>query len=142
MDVHPSTNNQWLATFQDIVHLIFFANITMPFISINFAVLWNAWFSNIFCKIHLKNDFSFSQVSFLKSKHNIFCFFFISMLRMTNLFFAFKNKNCCYLCHFYHECAFELTDWLFWLVHQFWLVYLNKHQLIEILLTACNYYQL
>ena len=31
---------------------------------------------------------------------------------MTNLFFAFKNKNCYYLCRFYHEYVFELIDWL------------------------------
>ena len=31
---------------------------------------------------------------FFKSKSNIFPFFFISMLRMNNSFFAFKNKNC------------------------------------------------
>ena len=57
---------------------------------------------------------------------------------MTNLFFAFKNKNC----RVYHECAFEFTGLLIWLVHQFWLVDLNKQQLVEILLTACSYYQL
>ena len=77
---------------------------------------------------------------FLKSKHNIFRLFFIAMLRMINLFFAFKNKNCCYICHFYHECAFKLTDWLIWLVHQFWLVNLININLLK--LTACNYYQL
>ena len=28
------------------------------------------------------------------------------------------------------------------LVHEFWLVHLNKHQLAEMLLTACNDYKL
>ena len=32
-------------------------------------------------------------------------------------------------------------DWLIWLVQQFWLVRLNKHQLVQILLIACSYYQ-
>ena len=73
---------------------------------------------------------------FLKPKSNIFRFFYISMLRLANLFFAFKNNNC----RVYHECAFELTDWIIWLVHQLWLVYLNKYQLFKILLAACNYY--
>ena len=116
------------------------SHLTIPFISVNFAVLWNAWFSKIFCKTHWSNVFFFSCF-FLKSKHNTFCIFFISMLRMTNLFFAFKNKNCCYLCRFYHEYAFELIDWLIWLAHQFWLLHLNKHQLFEIS-TACNHYHL
>ena len=49
-------------------------------------------------------------------------------------FFDFKNKNCCYLCRFYHEYTFELIDWLIWFIHQFWLVYLNKHQLVEIII--------
>ena len=101
-----------------------FTNITISFISINFAILWNAWFSKISCKIYWSNVFFFFPMSFLKSKHSSFCFF-VSMLRMTNLFFAFKNKSCCHFFRFYHECAFELTDWLIWLVHQVWLVYLN-----------------
>ena len=61
--------------------------------------------------------------------------FLISMLRTTNLFFGFKNNNLCrYLCRFYHECAVELIGWLILLFHQFRLVYLNKHQLVERLL--------
>ena len=44
---------------------------------------------------------------------------------MTNLFFTFKNKNCCYLNDFYHKCAFKLIGCLTWLVHQFWLVHLT-----------------
>ena len=115
-----------------------FTNITIPLISITFVVLWNARVFKIFCKIHSSNVFFFLYVPFLNLKHNIFRFFFIFMLRMTNLFFAFKNKNY----RFYHERAFEMTDWLIWLVHQFWLVHLNKHQLVEILLTGCNYHQL
>ena len=60
------------------------------------------------------------------------------MHRMTNLFFAFKSKDY----RVYHECVFEFTDWLISLVHQFSLFHLNKHQLVEILLTARNCYQL
>ena len=33
----------------------------------------------------------------------------------------------------------NLISWLISLVYQFWLVHLNKHQLVEILLTACNF---
>ena len=51
---------------------------------------------------------------------NVQCSFIISMLRMSNWFFVFKNKNC----RVYQEFAFEFTDWLIWLVHQFWLVHL------------------
>ena len=46
------------------------------------------------------------------SKHNIFSSCFIAMLRTTNLFFLFKNKNYHYICCFYHECVFQLLIWL------------------------------
>ena len=103
-----------------------FTNITLRFISITFIV---PYWSNVFFFFH---------IPFFKSKYNIFCFLLISMLRMSNLFLAFKNENC----RVFHERAFEFTDWLIWLVNQFWLVHLNKHQLVEILLTASNCYQL
>ena len=73
--------------------------VTIHFISINFAVLWNARFFNIFYKIHWSNVFFVFYTFFLKIKIYIFCFvsLFASILQMTNLLFAFKNKNCCYL---------------------------------------------
>ena len=63
-------------------------------------------FSNLCCPPLKQCLFLLSYALFLKSKSNIFSFSFISMLRMNNLFFAFKNKNC----RIYHECAFEFTD--------------------------------
>ena len=61
-------------------------NTTILFVSINFAVLWNAWFSMIFWKIHWSNVFFFFHLV-LKIK-TFFSYFFISMLQTTNLFFA------------------------------------------------------
>ena len=104
---------------------------TTPFISIKLDILQNPLEQCLFLLSHV----------FLKNQTiTFFASFFISILRMIKLIFVFKNKNCWYLCRFYHECAFELTDWLIWLVHQFWLVNLNKINLLK--LTACNYYQL
>ena len=106
-------------------------NITTPFISINLDILQNPLEQCLFLLSHV----------FIKNQTiTFFASFFISMLRMIKLFFVFKNKNCCYLCRFYHECAFELTDWLIWLVHQFdWLIQININLLK---LTSCNYYHL
>ena len=101
-----------------------FANITTPFISENSIFSETPYFLINSAKSIGAMFFSFCKCFFsLIKKQNIFHFFFISfrMFRMTN---------------------FELTDWLIWFVHQFWLVHLNKHQLISILLTACHYYQL
>ena len=91
-----------------------------------------------FLRYSAKSIWLFSPLICLFVNQNItsFASFSISMLWTANLFFAYKNNNCCYLCHFYHECASELIDWLIWLVHQLWLVHLNEHQLHEILLTA------
>ena len=69
-----------------------------------------------------------------------FASFFIAMLRTTNLFFVYKNKNYCYLCRFYHECAFDLLIWL--ISSSVSIGSLNKHILARMLLTACNCYQL
>ena len=77
-------------------------------------------------------------MSFLKLKSNIFRFFYYFYVSNDQPIFAFKNKSS----RVYHECAFEFTDWLIWLIHKFWLVHLNKPQLVKILLTACNYYLL
>ena len=83
-----------------------------------YAKQWLVHFSR-YCTSHLlsliKQNLSFQQsllfsieVMFFSSficlflKSNIFCFFFISMLQMNNLFFSFKNKNC----RVYHECTF------------------------------------
>ena len=60
----------------------------------------------------------------------------VSRFRTTNLCFAFKNKNCCCLCHFSNKCALELIGWLIWLAHQLWLICINKHELVKMLLTA------
>ena len=97
-----------------------FADITITFISIKFAVLWSDWFLRYFGKSNGAMSFSFF-ICLFKSKHNV----------QHNLFFAFKIKNCCYLCRFYHKRAFELIDWVIWLVNQFWLFRLNKHQLVK-----------
>ena len=63
---HLSSNKQWLADFEILYVSSTFTNITMPFMKpiskksaiINFAILWNAWFTKIFCKIHGSNVFS------------------------------------------------------------------------------------
>ena len=102
---------------------------TSDFLRYSAKSIWVMWCSPLICLL-------------FKYKHNIFCFFFISMLQTTNLFFAFKNNNCCYLCRVCHDYTIELFDWLIWLVYQFWLFHLNKHPLVEILLTTCNYYHL
>ena len=108
-----------------------FTNIATPFVSINLDILQNPLEQRLFL---------LSYVFFKSRNITFFASFFIFILSMINLLFTFKNKNYCYLCRFYHKCVFELTDWLIWLVHQFWFVNLNKHQLLK--LTACNYYQL
>ena len=112
-----------------------FTNATTRFILINLDILQNTLEQRVFL---------LSYVFFKNWNIIFFASFFIYMLRMINLFFAFKNKNCCYLCRYYHECVFELTDWLIWLVHQFRLVILNKLKLVWKLnllkLTASNYY--
>ena len=94
---HLSTNKQWLAGFE-ILHISStFTNITMPFMKssskksaiINFAILWNVWFSNIFCKIHWSNVFSTFDMPF--SNQNI-TFFASSLLRTTNSFFCLHKE--------------------------------------------------
>ena len=59
-------------------------------------------------------------------------------------FFVFKNKNYCYPWCFYHKCAFNLLIWWLanWINSSVSIGSLNKNQLAEMLLTACNYYQL
>ena len=70
-------------TFQDIYISSTFTNITMPFISITL------------CCSPLKQCLLLPYAFFFKSKsYTFFVFFIIFMLWMTNLFFAFKNKNC------------------------------------------------
>ena len=58
------------------------------------------------------------KTNIIPGQHQEFCcyfksiiFFASSLLRTTNLFFSFR-KNCCYLCRFYNECAFDLLIWL------------------------------
>ena len=129
--------------FQDFVYCTStFTNITMPFIWINFAVLWNVWFSKIFCKMHWSNVFFFFDMPFLKFKTPYVSLLFLFLCFGWPTYFLLSENNFCYICRFYHERAFELPDWLIWLVHQFWLVHLNKHHLVEILLTACDYHQI
>ena len=100
-----------------------------------------------FLKCFTKSDWAmyFSPLIylFLQSKQNIFRFF-SSFYASNNqlIIFSFKNKNCWHLCGFHRESAFELIDWLIWLAHQCWLVYLIKHQIVEIILTAFNYYHI
>ena len=79
---------------------------------INFAILWNIWFSKMFCRIRWINIFFTFHMSLFDQNITCFASSFVAMLRTTNLFFVFKNKNYCYLCRFYHECAFELLIWL------------------------------
>ena len=69
---HPYffTTSHWLADFSSfyIYVLSNFTNITIPFISINFPVVSNAWFSKIFRKIDCSNAFFFLHMYFLKIK--------------------------------------------------------------------------
>ena len=69
---HPYifTTSHWLADFSSfyIYVLSNFSNITIPFISINFPVVSNAWFSKIFRKIDCSNAFFFLHMYFLKIK--------------------------------------------------------------------------
>ena len=69
---HVWTNNQWLADFSKCCtsHLL----LLISFISINFAVLWNVWFSKIFCKMEQ-------------------CLFFLSYV-------FFKNQNITFFASF------------------------------------------
>ena len=118
-----------------------FTKITIPFISINFAVLWNAWLSNSAspfrkCRFLLSYDFLKKQTITFFISFLCLCFewpisFLLSKTRIFVIFACY-----CYLCRFYHECAFELIVWLILLVHWFCLVHLNKHHLVEILLTT------
>ena len=65
-------------------------------------------------------------MSFLKkSKHGTFRFFFYFWASNDQLALLPKIKNCRYLCSFYHKSAFDL-------VHQYWLVHLNKYQLVNV----------
>ena len=72
----------------------------MPFISITFC-----------CSLLKPCLLLLSYAVFLNQNLTFFAIFIISMLRMTNLSFAFKSKNC----RVYHKRAFELTDWVIWL---------------------------
>ena len=114
--LHLLTNNQWLTDFSRYCTPTF-TNVKIPFITINFAVLWNASFSKILCKFHWSNVFFFFHVSFLKIKTQYFSLLF--------LFLWFEWPTL--FCRFYHECIFELLDWLIWFAHQFLLVYLKIH---------------
>ena len=82
----------------------------------------------VFCCSPLKQCLFLLWYAYFENQNiTIFASFFISMLRIafewpyaSNLFFAFKNKNY----RVYHEFAFEFTDWLIWLNHQFRLAHL------------------
>ena len=117
--LHLSTNKQWLADFKILYILSTFTTNTfheVHFIEIdhitNFAILWSAWFSKMFCKIHWSYVFFTFDVSFFDQNMTFFASSFVAMLRTTNLVFVFKNKNYCYLCRFCHKCAFDLLIWL------------------------------
>ena len=73
----------------------------MPFISINLDILQNPLEQCLF---------RLSYVFFKNKIITFFASFFFLCFKLST--YAFKNKNCCYLCRFYHECTFELTDWL------------------------------
>ena len=120
-----------------------FTNITIPFSWINFAVLWNSWFCKIFFKIHWNNVFFFFQLCFLKFEtQNFLLLFSFLCFEWSTYILHSKIRIFVIFCYLLHQCARELIDWLIWFIHQFWSVHLNKHQSVEILLTACNYYQL
>ena len=116
---HLLTNKQWLVHFKILYISSTFTNITMLFMKsislesaiINFVLLWNVWFSKMFCKIHWGNIFFHFDVFFL-IRTTYFAYFFISMLRTT------KNKAASIA-----SAPLILIDWLIWLVHQFWLVH-------------------
>ena len=113
---HLLTNKQWLTDFKILYMSSTFTSIAMPFMKsisyksviINFSILWNVWFSKIFCKMHWSDEFSIFDMSF--SNQNI-TFFTSSLLQTTNLFICFHEK-CCYLCRFFQECPFDMLIWL------------------------------
>ena len=89
--LHVSTNNHWLAGFSRYCTPHLLTNI-ISFTSINFAVLWNAWFSKIICKVHLEQClFLLLYVFFLKIKTTSFASFF-SMLQMASFFLLSKIR--------------------------------------------------
>ena len=115
----PPTSDYTPVAYFKILHISStFTNITIPFgksiskksTMINIAILWNDLFSNISCKTNWSNVFFTFDVSFLIK--TFFASSFIAMHQKINLFFAFKNKNYCYVCCFYHVHAFDLIIWL------------------------------
>ena len=117
--LHLSTNKQWLANFKILyISSTFTSNNfhEVHFIEIDhnkFCYALKLWFSKMFWKFHWSYVFFTFNVSFFDQNITFFATSFISMLRTTNLFFVFKNKNYRYLCRFYHKCA---SDLLFWLI--------------------------
>ena len=82
-----------------------------------YIYIYNAFKGALSIKKSLRK--TYHDVHFLEIGHNKLMSFFnenitlfasscISLLQTTNISFALKNKNCCYLCPFYHECAFDL----------------------------------
>ena len=67
--------------------------------------------STIFCKIHWSSVFFSVDESYFDQNITFFASSFVAILQTNNLFFVFKNKNYCYLCRFYHRCAFDLLIW-------------------------------
>ena len=130
---------------QDIVYLIYFYKYNNTFYQVNFVefdhiILCYSLTHLIFYEYIIQNPLKQCVFAFDMSLFNqnitlfVFVFFLLcncyAINRRTSLFFAFKNKNCCYLCSFYQECIFDfanLIDWLVWLVHQFRMVRSNKH---------------
>ena len=91
--IQVSTNNQWLAYISRYCTFHTFTNITITFISIDFAALWNVWFSKTFFKIHWSDIFFFFHMSFLKIKiwHFLLLFFlFFSCFEWSTLFLLSK----------------------------------------------------
>ena len=127
--LHHVTNG---ATFQDLNCTCYLLLLTKKYLLWNpihkKSVIWNVWFSEIFCKIEWSNFFS--PVTCLSFNRNISHSFLRStyfLLLKTRFFLSLSFLS-----------AFELIDSLIWLIHQPGLVYLSKHELVEILLTACN----
>ena len=94
---HLLTNKQWLTDFKILYMSSTFTSIAMPFMKsisyksviINFSILWNVWFSKIFCKIHQSNGFfAFYMSFFIKTWHFSLLLLFLCFERRTCFLFS------------------------------------------------------
>ena len=100
---------------QDIVHLVYFYYSNNTFYEVHFIEIdqWTLPFSDVLRhSAKFIGGMCFSSMSWFDQNITFFASSFIAMVRSTNLFFVFKNKNYCYLYCFYHEWAFDLLIWL------------------------------